>query len=121
MTTENDQIAVETQEAERRRAAFLAAVPQRLLEREDSIRATVGKACPFLVDEQCSVYDNRPLACRKHASYYTNEKWCSPPYLNTVQAPLVRFGGLDEALAVVSARKTAPVFADIRDFFGTPK
>lgn len=78
----------------------------------------VGRPCPFLVAEECSIYDSRPLACRKHASYFTTEKWCSPPYLNSVKAPLVRFGGLDEALTVLSTRRGSPVFADIRDFFG---
>jgi len=77
----------------------------------------IGKPCPFLQADECSIYDHRPLACRKHASYFTTQKWCSPPYVNTVQAPLVRFGGLDEALAVVSVRKGSTVFADIRDFF----
>ena len=80
--------------------------------------AFIGSPCPFLVAEECSIYADRPLACRKHASYFTSEKWCSPPHVSTVQAPLVRFGGLDEALAVVSVRKGAAVFADIRDFFG---
>ena len=79
----------------------------------------VGSPCPFLVAEECSIYEDRPLSCRKHASYFATEKWCSPPHLNTVQAPLVRFGGLDEALAILSAKKGAVVFADIRDFFGT--
>lgn len=77
----------------------------------------VGSPCPFLVAEECSIYENRPLSCRKHASYFTTAKWCSPPYLNSVQAPLVRFGGLDEALTSLSARKGSPIFADIRDFF----
>ena len=78
----------------------------------------VGSPCPFLVADECSIYEDRPLSCRKHASYFTTEKWCSPPHLNTVQAPLVRFGGLDEALVTLSAKKGAVVFADIRDFFG---
>lgn len=77
----------------------------------------IGNPCPFLRANECSIYDHRPLACRKHSSYFTTEKWCSPPYVNTVQAPLVRFSGLDEALAVVSVRKGTTVFADIRDFF----
>ncbi len=79
----------------------------------------VGSPCPFLVADECSIYDNRPLSCRKHASYFITEKWCSPPHMNTVQAPLVRFGGLDEALTLLSTKKGTAVFADIRDFFGT--
>lgn len=78
----------------------------------------VGTPCPFLAADECSIYDDRPLSCRKHASYFTTEQWCSPPHLNTVEAPMVRFGGLDEALAVISAKKGVVVFADIRDFFG---
>jgi uncharacterized protein len=70
----------------------------------------IGKPCPFLVGEECSIYLSRPLACRKHASYFTSEKWCAPPHVNTVQAPLVRFSGLDEALAFVSARKGGAVW-----------
>jgi uncharacterized protein len=79
----------------------------------------VGSPCPFLTEDECSIYENRPLSCRKHASYFTTEKWCTLPYLNTIQAPLVKFGGLDEALSVLSVKKGAVVFADIRDFFGT--
>lgn len=79
----------------------------------------VGSPCPFLAADECSIYDNRPLSCRKHASYFTTAKWCSPPHLNTVQAPLVRFGGLDEALTLLSTKRGMAVFADIRDFFGT--
>lgn len=76
----------------------------------------IGTPCPFLAGDECSIYENRPLSCRKHASYFVSERWCSPPYLNTLQAPLVRFGGLDEALALVSMKKGQIVFADIRDF-----
>lgn len=188
-------IVASTEQAEARRAAFLASVPKPLLDREDAIRSTVvtenaslrsklrrvyrvmdelsvhradhvacrracsaccrmnvtitaleaeniaattgrpaafveqtikhpedrfvGSPCPFLAADECSIYDNRPLSCRKHASYFTTEKWCAPPYLNSIQAPLVRFGGLDEALVVLSARKGTVVFADIRDFFAT--
>ena len=77
----------------------------------------VGSPCSFLVADECSIYDSRPLACRKHASYFSTNKWCSPPHLNTIQAPLVRFGGLDEALVALSARRGTAIFADIRDFF----
>lgn len=193
----DDNIAVCCEQAQGRRAAFLRALPKALLDREDSIAASVatenasarsklrriyklmdemavhregkvackqgcaaccrmnvtvsaleaeaiaaatgrvaaritesvshpeeeylGRPCPFLAAHECSIYVDRPLACRKHASYFTSEKWCSLPHVNTVQAPLVRFGGLDDALALVSMRKSGAVFADIRDFFGMPE
>ena len=50
-----------------------------------------------------------------------DSKHVSPPCLNTVQAPLVTFGGLENALAAISARKTGPIFADTMDFFGVAK
>lgn len=79
----------------------------------------VGSPCPFLSADQCSIYESRPLACRKHASHFTSEKWCSPPHLNSILAPLVHFSGVEEALAALSAKKGGLVYADIRDFFGS--
>lgn len=76
-----------------------------------------GKACPFLVDNQCSVYEDRPLSCRKHASYYTTNWACRTDNLEIESVPLVEFSGLDQALFMVSADKGQPVVADIRDFF----
>lgn len=93
-------------------------VPESIVHPQDRF---VGSPCPFLVADECSIYDSRPLSCRKHASYFTTNKWCSPPHLNSVQAPMVQFGGLDEALMMVSAGRGMPVLADIRDFFGMAK
>lgn len=76
-----------------------------------------GKACPFLVDNQCSVYDDRPLSCRKHASYYTTNWACRTENLEIEGVPQVKFSGLDKALFMVSADKGHLIVADIRDFF----
>lgn len=76
-----------------------------------------GVACPFLVDEECSVYEDRPLPCRQHASYYTTNWACKPENLEIQVVPMVSFSGLDEALLMVSAEKGQTIVADIRDFF----
>lgn len=77
-----------------------------------------GLPCPFL-DAQgvCSVYADRPLSCRKHASFFESACACHPSVMNEIEVPQVAFSGLDEALFDVSSDGGLPVLADIRDFF----
>jgi len=75
-----------------------------------------GIPCPFLVDERCSIYEHRPLACRMHVSFYSNAYWCHPERNLSHPAPMVKFEGLTEALSKIGARQKF-FFADIRDFF----
>lgn len=37
----------------------------------------VGKPCPFLIDDKCSVYQSRPLICRVHHSLNPDESACA--------------------------------------------
>jgi Fe-S-cluster containining protein len=36
-----------------------------------------GKPCPFLSDDKCSVYDDRPLVCRTHHSLGASSEQCA--------------------------------------------
>ena len=63
-----------------------------------------------------SVYAHRPLACRKHASFFLNASPCHPSVMNELRVPKVDFSGLDEALFAAGAEGAA-ILADIRDFF----
>lgn len=77
----------------------------------------VGSPCPFLGEGgACSIYEDRPLSCRKHASFFEDASACAPSVMNVVEVPQVAFSGLDEALFAVSGGERA-VLADIRDFF----
>ena len=76
-----------------------------------------GVDCPFLVESVCTVYVDRPLACRNHASYYTSSFACDTVNMPVTDAPMVNFSGTTQALSLVSAGKGPAVFADIRDFF----
>ncbi len=82
-----------------------------------SLEEFAGSPCPFLDGEAgCSVYAHRPLACRKHASFFQNAAPCHPSVMNDLKVPSVRFSGLDEALFAVGDADAA-ILADIRDFF----
>lgn len=95
-----------------RRAANVLRSPSR------SADAFSGQPCTFLDGQsRCSVYADRPLACRKHASFFEDAGPCHPSVMNELQVPQVTFSGLDQALFVVSGERRNPILADIRDFF----
>ena len=63
------------------------------------------------------MYEDRPLSCRKHASFFTSDIACRAPVMHQIEVPMLRFSGLDEALLALSGDNVPPVIADIRDFF----
>jgi Fe-S-cluster containining protein len=80
-----------------------------------------GKPCPFLdAGQRCSIYVHRPLACRKHSSFFEDDAACRPGVMNDLQVPMLSFGGLDAALFIASDDKGDPVLGDIRDYFPRP-
>lgn len=83
--------------------------------REQLVRQYFGHACTFLVENQCSIYDNRPLACRAHLSIADSAFFCDtaiPPEDSMV--PEVDVMALMHGYASAFQRG---IFADIRDFF----
>lgn len=83
----------------------------RLLEPQDTGEATLpvareyfelGLACPFLVDESCSIHPHRPVACRDY-NVTSPAEWCARPYeheIAKVPMPLP----LSTSLARLTAR-----------------
>jgi Fe-S-cluster containining protein len=60
-------------------------------------------ACPFLVDESCGVYEERPLSCR-HFLVTSPAAWCAEPTLHsirTVPMPPLLSGALSSAAAAL--------------------
>lgn len=45
----------------------------------------LGIACPFLEDEACSIYPERPIACREYLVSSPPER-CAPPTAETIEA-----------------------------------
>jgi len=76
-----------------------------------------GVVCPFLVDERCSIYDQRPRVCRQHVSFDTSAYWCAPSRSTDVSMPLLGWTGVDAAYQALVTASASAVFADIRDFF----
>ena len=77
-----------------------------------------GQPCPFLdAGHRCSIYAHRPLACRKHSSFFEDDAACRPDVMNDLEVPMLNFTGLDVALFRASDEKSDPVLGDIRDFF----
>lgn len=77
----------------------------------------LGTPCPFLDEEVCSIYTNRPYACRAHASFYTSAYLCEPSRSIDFRVPMLEFTEVKGAFSDVTKFNGGGVFADIRDFF----
>lgn len=84
---------------------------------EENIKRYEGTPCPFLVDNQCSIYDVRPFSCRAHYSVDSDNLLCKivpgetirTPTLNTLQFTALHLLSYGDPLIVR--------YADIREFF----
>ena len=88
------------------------------LEDED-VRIYNGVACPFLIENKCSVYASRPHACRVHYSLDRDNLLCQivpgkeirTPTLNTMQYTMLS--------VAIQGNPLDLKYADIREFFPT--
>jgi hypothetical protein len=70
--------------------------------------------CPFLLDNQCSIYDVRPTACRLHFSLDVSPDICKMD----AARPVLLYGHMDiDMMALHAAGGLSSVIADIREFF----
>lgn len=76
-----------------------------------------GVNCPFLVNDECSVYEARPYACRAHFSFDDTAYWCQPERAYAGKMGLLGLGGAKQAYVNIAMRSQLRGFADIRDFF----
>ncbi len=83
--------------------------PEALTDREERRRVGLeyfarGVACPFLVNESCSIHPDRPLACREYLVTSPAERCARPapgiidqvPMPTQLSQALMRFGGAAE-------------------------
>ncbi|CAN7761219.1 YkgJ family cysteine cluster protein [Pseudorhodoferax sp. LjRoot39] len=77
---------------------------------------TEPSPCPFLVDNACSIYEVRPVACRLLLSLDDDELLCR---LIPGQAVPVPYANSDQLKTLYLMAQVASPLADIRDFFPT--
>ena len=78
-----------------------------------------GTPCAFLKDGQYSIYEFRPMACRKHFAITQTAYWCAPERCNDEEFPLVNFTSAYEAFEAIIASDRRGEPLDIRQWFGT--
>ena len=74
-----------------------------------------GVPCTFLVDNQCSIYANRPMACRYQFSVDDDDLLCRLVPGQPIRVPYLNLQG--EQAAYASAMGYNARMADIRDWF----
>lgn len=73
-----------------------------------------GTACPFLKNNECSVYEARPYVCRRHHSLAPDSQWCAPDAAFEEDFARVEFSELERAFGQLRAGSPA---MDIRQVF----
>ncbi len=81
-------------------------------------QAADGTPCPFLVANRCSIYNHRPMVCRKHVALTTSAYWCQPERANEHEFPMMGLSGLQEAFEHVLGADGRWQPLDIREAFG---
>lgn len=72
-------------------------------------------ACPFLQGDECSIYENRPIACRITFNISDDALFCDPALApEGTQPPTISMDGFLMAYAIAFVKEP---LADIRSFF----
>ena len=84
----------------------------------DKLPLGYDNPCPFLKDNECSIYDVRPLACRTHFNMDVDAELCRLD-MGANGVPLYKTTDLDlmGLHAVANGNPYRVVVADIREFF----
>lgn len=70
------------------------------------------RACPFLIDRKCSIYEHRPLACRIHLNMAANAEPCQMDQAR--ESATLDLISLDHAYALICRTLR---YQDIREYF----
>jgi len=76
-----------------------------------------GLPCVFLRNGECSIYDVRPMVCRKHVALTNTAYWCVPERSASIRLPMANFSQLNAAFAHIIEKDGRHQLADIRQMF----
>lgn len=85
--------------------------------RQEVIEKYKGEPCPFLVNNECSIYTVRPFICRTHISAADDSFLCDIENNANVKVPYFNFGELNMIQGYLFVGANCK-FGDIREFFG---
>ena len=77
--------------------------------------------CPFLAEGECSIYEHRPFACRKHHSLDVDALFCRLDMPAEFASSVPRIQPYPALLVWGSAITASMGVADIRDWFPGPR
>jgi Fe-S-cluster containining protein len=83
----------------------------------DAIERYQGIPCTFLKDNRCTVYNNRPIACRIHISVDRDNLLCKIIPGEEIRTPTVNTERYNLLHLTTYKNPTEICFADIRQFF----
>lgn len=76
-----------------------------------------GQPCPFLTNNACSIYEHRPLVCRKHVSFTSTAYWCSIERCNELDQQMLKLTGVNQAFEELRNSSGMGELFDIRQKF----
>ena len=78
-----------------------------------------GLPCPFLKEDECTIYSSRPFACRRHHFLGKTEEWCSSYIANDYEFPKIEFSEVQASYEFILNESKQSKRRDIRAFFST--
>lgn len=78
-------------------------------------RAVENEPCPFLRDEACSIYENRPIVCRTHFNMDADDLLCQ--LVPGAAVPVPYMDNRAVLLGALMVGGAQPRIADVRDWF----
>jgi hypothetical protein len=86
-------------------------------DRKDTAANYYGTPCPFLVDDKCSIYASRPLACRTLYNMDKDALLCTIVPGDPPRVPYLNHNQFTNVIVRAFMPGTVPRFADLREFF----
>ena len=76
-----------------------------------------GTPCPFLKNNSCSIYEHRPLMCRRHTTLAPTNYWCQPENALKHEFSQIEFSELRRTYDLIRIESISSELWDIRQVF----